>query len=121
MNARYAAAVDDLSGGRLVSWAWGLAGRLANISKFGIPFHDFSRGATSMLEEALELSRLLLRSDTPSDYQGTPIISWRDAILLPRPARAGGPPILIGGNGPKKTLPLAAKYADEWNAVYVAM
>ena len=42
-----------------------------------------------------------------------------DAILLPRPARPGGPPILIGGNGPRKTLPLVAKYADEWNAVYI--
>ena len=30
-------------------------------------------------------------------------------------------PILIGGNGPKKTLPLVrAKYADEWNAVYTS-
>jgi alkanesulfonate monooxygenase SsuD/methylene tetrahydromethanopterin reductase-like flavin-dependent oxidoreductase (luciferase family) len=24
---------------------------------------------------------------------------------------------VIGGNGPKRTLPLAARYADEWNAV----
>lgn len=30
-----------------------------------------------------------------------------------------GTKILIGGNGPKKTLPLAAKYAIEWNAVYL--
>jgi alkanesulfonate monooxygenase SsuD/methylene tetrahydromethanopterin reductase-like flavin-dependent oxidoreductase (luciferase family) len=44
----------------------------------------------------------------------------QDAILLPRPQRPGGPPIVIGGNGPKRTLPLTARYADEWNAVFVA-
>src|SRR5690606_32625546 len=32
--------------------------------------------------------------------------------------RADGPPIVIGGNGPKRTLPLVARYADEWNAVF---
>ena len=26
---------------------------------------------------------------------------------------------MIGGNGPRRTLPLAARYADEWNAVFV--
>jgi alkanesulfonate monooxygenase SsuD/methylene tetrahydromethanopterin reductase-like flavin-dependent oxidoreductase (luciferase family) len=28
---------------------------------------------------------------------------------------------VIGGNGPIRTLPLAAKYADEWNAVYLTL
>jgi alkanesulfonate monooxygenase SsuD/methylene tetrahydromethanopterin reductase-like flavin-dependent oxidoreductase (luciferase family) len=39
---------------------------------------------------------------------------------LPRPQRSGGPPILIGGNSPKRTLPLAARYADEWNGVFIS-
>jgi alkanesulfonate monooxygenase SsuD/methylene tetrahydromethanopterin reductase-like flavin-dependent oxidoreductase (luciferase family) len=52
------------------------------------------------------------------DFQGE--YYWlNDAILLPRPARPGGPPILVGGNGRKRTLPLAARYAAEWNAVYL--
>ncbi|MGL4649382.1 MAG: LLM class flavin-dependent oxidoreductase, partial [Caldilineaceae bacterium] len=34
-------------------------------------------------------------------------------------ARPGGPPILIGGNGMQKTLPLVARFADEWNGVYL--
>jgi alkanesulfonate monooxygenase SsuD/methylene tetrahydromethanopterin reductase-like flavin-dependent oxidoreductase (luciferase family) len=41
----------------------------------------------------------------------------KDALLLPRPVRPNGPSILIGGNGEKRTLPLAARFADEWNAV----
>ena len=40
--------------------------------------------------------------------------------MLARPQRPGGPRLLIGGNGPKKTLPLVAQYADEWNAVGIA-
>src|SRR5262249_8979817 len=41
------------------------------------------------------------------------------ATLLPRPTRRGGPRILIGGNGTQRTLPLVARYADIWNAVYL--
>jgi alkanesulfonate monooxygenase SsuD/methylene tetrahydromethanopterin reductase-like flavin-dependent oxidoreductase (luciferase family) len=39
---------------------------------------------------------------------------------MPRPQRPGGPRILIGGNGPQKTLPLAARYAQAWNAVFIS-
>ncbi|MFL5706381.1 MAG: LLM class flavin-dependent oxidoreductase, partial [Ktedonobacteraceae bacterium] len=41
----------------------------------------------------------------------------REAALLPRPQRPGGPRILMGGNGPRRILPLVALYADIWNAV----
>ena len=41
----------------------------------------------------------------------------QDALLLPRPQRPGGPPILIGGSGRKRTLPLVARYAGHWNSV----
>ena len=116
MNVRYAASIDDLSGGRLV-YGMGAGWQDREHQKFGIPFHDFST-RYQMLEEALDLTRRLLQSDAPSDFQGE-YYSLEDAILLPRPARPGGPPILIGGNGPKKTLPLVARFADEWNAVYI--
>ena len=43
----------------------------------------------------------------------------REASLLPRPQRADGSRLLIGGDGPRRTLPLVARYADEWNAAFI--
>ncbi len=113
MQARYAAAIDDLSGGRLVL-GLGAGWQEREHQRFGLPFYDFAV-RYQMLEEALQATKLLLRSDAPSSFQGQHF-QLEEAILLPRPARPGGPPILIGGNGPRRTLPLVAKYADEWNA-----
>jgi alkanesulfonate monooxygenase SsuD/methylene tetrahydromethanopterin reductase-like flavin-dependent oxidoreductase (luciferase family) len=69
-----------------------------------------------MFNDALEITKRLLESSEPVTYHGKHF-SLENAILLPRPQRKT--PILIGGNGPNKTLPLAAKYADEWNGVYL--
>lgn len=116
MLAKVATAVDDLSGGRLV-FGIGAGWNEREHVAFGVPFpHTGERFAR--LEEALQLIRLLFRSEEPVSFQGQ-YYSLKEALLLPRPKRAGGPPILIGGNGIKRTLPLVAKYADEWNAVYL--
>lgn len=116
MTARMASAVDDLSNGRL--WLGMGAGwqerEHANYGWDLLPLPErFAR-----FEEGLQVVTYLLHSDTPVNYQGQ-YYHLQDAILLPRPQRPGGPPILIGGNGAKRTLELVAKYAQEWNAVYV--
>ena len=59
-----------------------------------------------------------MRNDEPVSFDGE-FYRLRDAVLMPRSPRPGGPPIVIGGNGPRRTLPLAARYADEWNAVLI--
>jgi F420-dependent oxidoreductase-like protein len=116
MTVRYAAAVDDLSGGRLIL-GMGAGWQEREHNKFGVPFYDFST-RYDMLEDALEVVTRLLDSDEPVDYAGD-YFELDGAVLLPRPQRPGGPPILIGGQGPKRTLPLVADFADEWNAVFV--
>lgn len=116
MNVRYATAIDDLSGGRLI-FGMGAGWQDREHKKFGVPFHDFPT-RYRMLDEALQLTRLLLQSDDAVDFTGEHF-TLEDAVLLPRPQRPNGPPILIGGNGPKKTLPMVAKYANEWNAVFL--
>jgi F420-dependent oxidoreductase-like protein len=118
ITTRMAAAVDDLSGGRLVL-GLGAGWQEREHTKFGVPFYDFPT-RFDMFQEALELTKMLLECDEPVSYSGEHF-SLEEALLLPRPARKGGPPILIGGNGPKRTLPLVAQYAAEWNAVYLPL
>lgn len=116
MTARMAAAVDDLSNGRLVL-GLGAGWQDREHAKFG---HDLLEipERFDRFEEGLEVVTGLLQSDEPVSFEGA-YYELHDAILLPRPQRPGGPPILIGGNGPRRTLPLAARYAEEWNAVFM--
>ena len=118
MTVRYAAAVDDLSNGRLVL-GMGAGWQEYEHTKFGVPFHDFPT-RFDMFTDALEITSRLFLTDGPVTFEGKHF-KLEDAQLLPRPIRPGGPPILIGGNGPKRTLPLASKYAEEWNAVYIPL
>ncbi len=116
MTARMAAAVDDLSGGRL-TLGLGAGWQEREHANYGwellsVP-ERFAR-----FEEGLRIIRHLLHEETPLDFEGV-YYRLREAVLLPRPQRPGGPPILIGGNGPRRTLPLVARYADEWNALFV--
>ena len=117
LTARMAAAVDDLAGGRL-TLGLGAGWQEREHQLFGfdlLPLKErFDR-----FEEGLEVITRLLRSDQPVTYDGK-YYQLRSATLLPRPKRPGGPRILIGGNGEKRTLPYAAKYADEWNAVFAS-
>jgi F420-dependent oxidoreductase-like protein len=117
MTARMAAAIDDLSGGRMVL-GLGAGWNEREHRQFGIPFYDKAT-RFEMLVDALEITTRLFASDEPVSYQGKHF-SLDEAILLSRPQRPGGPTILIGGNGPTKTLPLAAQYADEWNGVFLS-
>lgn len=116
LTARMAAAVDDLSGARLTLGV-GAGWQEREHEKFGwellsVPerFHRY--------EEGVKVIKMLLESDEPVDFYGK-YYRLKEAILLPRPQRSGGPPILIGGNGIKRSLPMAARYADEWNGVYL--
>jgi F420-dependent oxidoreductase-like protein len=112
ITARMAAQVDDLSGGRLVL-GLGTGWNEREHRNYGVPFYDW-KIRFDMLEDALEITTRLFNSTAPVDYAGTHF-SIHDAVLLPPPARPGGPTLLIGGRGAKRTMPLVAKYAREWN------
>jgi F420-dependent oxidoreductase-like protein len=111
-----AAAVDDLSGGRL-RLGLGAGWQEREHRSYGFELLDLD-ARFRRLREALEVVTRLLRSDEPSAFDGE-FYHLEDALLLPRPKRPSGPPIVVGGNGLRRTLPLVAEFADEWNAVFV--
>ena len=115
--ARQAAALDDLSGGRMIL-GLGAGWQEREHQIFGHTLGDIPT-RMARFEEGLEVITRLLHSDEPVSYEGQ-FFQLRESTLLPRPQRPGGPPILIGGNGPKRTLPLVARYANIWNAVSLA-
>ena len=106
--------IDDLSGGRL-QLGLGAGWQEREHDAFGFDLLDLD-ARFARFEEGLEVISLLLHADDPVSFDGAHY-QLREAQLVPRPARPGGPPIVIGGNGPRRTLPLVARYADEWNAV----
>lgn len=118
LTARMAAAVDDLSGGRLIL-GLGAGWQKREHEHFGFNLlkliERFAR-----FEEGLEVITRLLDQPEPVDFKGQ-YYQLFEATLLPRPGRTGGPPILIGGNGPQYTLPLVVKFADEWNSVFASV
>jgi F420-dependent oxidoreductase-like protein len=116
MTARMAAAVDDLSGGRL-QLGLGAGWQVREHTNYGWDLLEVGP-RLDRFEEGLDVITRLLQSDEPVDYEGD-YYRLKEAILLPRPSRPGGPPIVIGGNGEKRTLPLVARYADEWNGVFL--
>lgn len=69
------------------------------------------------LEEATQVITGLTRSTVPFSFAGR-YFTVEDALLKPI---AESLPLVIGGNGPKRTLPLAARYMDEWNALMVSI
>lgn len=116
MTARMASAVDDLSGGRLVL-GLGAGWQEREHTHYGWDLLDVT-GRFDRFSEGLDIITHLLNQEEPLDYAGQ-YYRLKEAVLLPRPQRPSGPPILIGGNGPKLTLPRVAQYATEWNAVYI--
>jgi probable F420-dependent oxidoreductase len=106
--ARIAAAVDELSGGRLVV-GLGTGWNEPEFTAFDIPFDD----RLARFTEAFEIIRRLLAGERVT-YSGT-YEAVNDAVLLPPPARR--PPLMIGASR-TRTLEAAIPYVDAWNTWY---
>lgn len=114
-TARMAAAVDDLSNGRL-TLGLGAGWQEREHQVFGFDLLD-AKSRFDRFEEGLQVVTQLLKSDSATSFDGK-YFQLREATLLPRPLRSGGPRILIGGTGKNRTPKLVARYADEWNSMF---
>src|SRR5919106_4751720 len=110
--AAEAVTIDHASHGRL-ELALGSAWFEPEHRALGIPFPPTGE-RNDLLEDTLEIVTRLMSGERVS-YDGARV-SLRDAQLRPVPVQRPHPPIWIGGTGPRRTLPLAARFADAWHA-----
>ncbi|MXW25961.1 MAG: TIGR03560 family F420-dependent LLM class oxidoreductase [Dehalococcoidia bacterium] len=109
---RLAAQLDLLSGGRFVlglGVGWNEGEHLA----YGIDYPSLGE-LFDRLEEYLQVLWAMW-GEGPASFEGR-YYQLREAQVLPKPAPFH-PTVLVAGGGEKRTLPLVAKYAHEWNAV----
>ena len=113
--AKAITAIDQLSGGR-ADMGIGAGWAKVEYDAYGIPFPEI-RTRMDQLEEGIQCLRGLLHDDITSfDGQWFQLTEARNE---PRPVQAKLP-IWIGGGGEKRTLKIAAKYADGWNVPFIA-
>ncbi|MDN4174116.1 LLM class F420-dependent oxidoreductase [Nocardioides sp. SOB77] len=112
--------VDAMSGGR-VELGIGAGWFEAEHTKYGIPFPSTGE-RFDRFEEQLEVITGLWATEGGFDFAGEHY-AVSDSPGLPKPVqtggRRGGPPVLIGGLGKKRTPELAARFADEFNLPFV--
>ncbi|OBB82777.1 LLM class F420-dependent oxidoreductase [Mycobacterium colombiense] len=109
--AKAVTTLDVLSQGRSML-GLGAAWYEREHTALGIPYPPLST-RFEMLEETLQICRQMWSADD-GPYTGTHY-RLNETICEPQPIRR--PPILIGGDGEKKTLRLVAQYADIWNSM----
>jgi F420-dependent oxidoreductase-like protein len=107
--------IDHISGGR-ADIGLGAGWSMLEYQAYGIPFPP-NKVRLDMLEEAAACVRGLLRDETTT-FKGEHF-QLSDARNEPRPVQPELP-VWVGGGGEKRTLRIAARYADGWNVPFIA-
>ncbi len=109
------AQVDQMSGGR-VDFGLGAGWYEPEHRYYGIPFPPIKQ-RFDRLEESLAVITGLWRTPIGDrfSYHGNHF-RLDDSPALPKPSQPGGPPIIIGGSGAKRTPALSARYGNEFNS-----
>ncbi len=109
--ANIAAAVDQVAHGRLTLGV-GAGWQENEHAAYGIALGTV-RERMDRFEEAVQILRSLL-SQSRTTFTGQ-YFQLDDAPCQPAPVQ-DRLPLLIGGSGERRTIPIAARYADQWNA-----
>src|SRR5437764_4675187 len=111
--ANMAATVDVITGGRL-ELGLGAGWNQEECDALGLDLPPLKE-RFDRLEEALAVITGLLTNET-TDFDGR-YYQLRQARCEPKPVQRPHPPNCIGGSGEKRTLPIAARFAQHWNFV----
>ncbi len=106
--------LDALSGGRAL-FAIGAGWNEEESRGLGVPVPPVSE-RFERLEETLQLAHQMWRDD-PAPFTGRHY-QLAEPICHPQPLSKPRPPIMVGGGGERKTLRLAAQYADASNVFF---
>jgi alkanesulfonate monooxygenase SsuD/methylene tetrahydromethanopterin reductase-like flavin-dependent oxidoreductase (luciferase family) len=106
-----AANVDIMANGRLIC-GLGAAWQANEHTAYGIPFYTVGE-RLSRLEEACQVL-LALWTQPKATFKGK-YYQLDNAPLCPKPVQQPHPELLIGGGGERRTLRIAARYANHWN------
>ncbi|MGH3709807.1 MAG: TIGR03560 family F420-dependent LLM class oxidoreductase [Pseudonocardiaceae bacterium] len=107
--ANAAVAADHVSGGRVVLGI-GAGWQENEHTAYGIHF-----GSTGQRLDRLEEACQIIRGLRDRDHVTFPGQHYRLAGASMHPKPVGRLPLLVGGGGERRTIPIAARYADEWN------
>jgi len=108
---KMATSLDVLSGGRL-DLGIGSGSVEHEHHQAGLPWGTLPE-RSDRLAESLEILTQMFTGD-PTTFSGT-YYEVADLPNLPPPIQSPRPPIHIGGIGPRRTMPIVARYADVWN------
>jgi len=109
--AKTVTTLDVITGGRAML---GIGAAWYDVEHTGLGVdYPADRQRLDRLEEAVQICRAMFRDERPS-FNGR-YYRTEEAWNVPRPIQEGGPRILIGGGGEKRTLRLVAQYADFCN------
>jgi F420-dependent oxidoreductase-like protein len=113
------AQVDDMSNGR-VELGIGAGWFDDEHTAYGIPFPSLGE-RFDRLEEQLEIITGMWRTrpDEQYSFEGKHY-TLVGSPALPKPVQPGGPPVIIGGGGPRRTPRLAARFASEFNLAFAS-
>ena len=113
------AQVDRMSGGR-VELGLGAGWFEAEHAAYAVPFPRL-RERFDRLEEQLEIITGLWATPEGERYEFSgDHYTVTDSPALPKPVQRPGPPVIVGGHGPKRTPALAARFANEFNVAFSA-
>jgi F420-dependent oxidoreductase-like protein len=105
--------IDQLSGGR-ANMGIGAGWAEVEYKAYGIPYPG-TKVRMDQVEEGIQVLRGLLH-DEVTDFSGE-YFTVTNARNEPRPVQSKLP-IWVGGQGEQRTLKIAARYADGWNAPF---